>query len=98
MKILDRIALLRAGYTKQEIEKMIEEDAAAAIEIPAPEPEKKEEKEPEKPAEPEVDYKALYEKEKSEKEALQQQNINRDNTKEKKDDQKVLVDIVSSFL
>ena len=77
---------------------MIEEDAAAAIEIPAPEPEKTEEKEPEKPAAPEVDYKALYEKEKSEKEALQQQNINRDNTKEKKDDQKVLVDIVSSFL
>ena len=77
---------------------MIEEDAAAAIEIHAPEPEQKPEPEPEKPAEPVIDYKALYEKEKSEKEALQQQNVNRDYTKEKKDDQKVLVDIVSSFL
>ena len=98
MRILERIALLRAGYTKQEIEKMIEEDAAAAIEIPSPEPEQKPEPEPEKPAVPVIDYKALYEKEKSEKEALQQQNVNRDYTKEKKDDQKALTELVSSFL
>lgn len=77
---------------------MIEEDAAAAIEIPSPEPEQKPEPEPEKPAVPVIDYKALYEKEKSEKEALQQQNVNRDYTKEKKDDQKALTELVSSFL
>lgn len=102
MKILDRIALLRAGYTKSEIEKMIEEDSASAIEIPVPAESVKEEKSPdpveEKNDDPVIDYKALYEKEKAEKEALQRDNINRNNFKEKEDDSALIKDIVCSFL
>jgi len=68
MKISERIALLRAGYSRDEISEMIEEDKAVE-EQPAAEP-----------AEPAEDYsaviKALTEEVKSLKSAMQTRNIN----------------------
>lgn len=68
MKISERIALLRAGYSRDEISEMIEEDRAVE-EVPA-----------EQPAEPVEDYatviKALADEVKSLKSAMQTRNIN----------------------
>lgn len=114
MNLFDRITLLRAGYTRKEIDAMIEEDqrqseaedkklqevADIHAEDPkkaAPEPEtKKPEENPPKPEEP--DYKAKYEAEKAEKEALQEANRRRDTKANDKSDQEALADLVSSFL
>lgn len=84
MKLLERIALIKAGYTKAEI---------AAIEAAEKEPEQDPEQQPEtKPdqsddqeepeqeqeteEEPEPDYKKLYESTKSQLEAAQKINVN----------------------
>ena len=37
MKLTERLALLKAGYTKDEINAMIDEDASAPAQDPAPE-------------------------------------------------------------
>lgn len=109
MNIFDRITLLKAGYTRKEIDQMIEEDKKAA-EQPAPEPVQPEQKDPEpekkpdpipeeKPKEPEIDYRQEYEKEKAAKEALQAANRNRDNSNvKKKTDEEIVADLVGSFL
>lgn len=109
MNIFDRITLLKAGYTRKEIDQMIEEDKQAAAQ-PAPEPVQPEQKDPEpdkkpdpipeeKPKEPEIDYRQEYEKEKAAKEALQAANRNRDNSNvKKKTDEEIVADLVGSFL
>lgn len=106
MKLLDRITLLKAGYTRREIDQMIEDEqqAPAAVEQPepeaAPEPEAEPEAapEPEPDPEPETDYKSLYEAERKAKEALQKQNRDRDRTDNtKKSDADVVKDVVDSF-
>lgn len=108
MKLFDRITLLKAGYTRKEIDQMIEDEkqeAAAAPEQAEPEdaaqtePEQKEDPEPEKKdPEPETDYKALYEAERKAKEALQKQNRDRDRTDlSKKSDADTVKDVVASF-
>lgn len=112
MNLFDRITLLRAGYTRKEIDAMIEEDQrqseaedkmlqqvgepAEAPKDPDPEPE---EKKPEEipPKPSEPDYKAKYEEEKAAKEALQKMNRDRDRTTSRKSDEEVVKDIVSSF-
>lgn len=112
MNLFDRITLLRAGYTRKEIDAMIEEDQrqsesedkmpqqvgepAEAQKDPDPEPE---EKKPEEipPKPSEPDYKAKYEEEKAAKEALQKMNRDRDRTTSRKSDEEVVKDIVSSF-
>ena len=70
MKITERIALLRAGYTKDEISQMIEEDNKI-VEEAVPE---------DKLSEPAEDYsavlKALTDEVKSLKASMQQKNIN----------------------
>lgn len=110
MNIFDRITLLRAGYTRKEIDAMIEEDqrqseaedkklqeVAEEPKKAAPEPEQKKPEEiTPKPEEP--DYKAKYEAEKAEKEALQEANRRRDTKANDKSDQEILADLVSSFL
>lgn len=69
MKITERIALLRAGYTKDEISQMIEEDKIVEENVPE-----------DKPSEPAEDYsaviKALTDEVKSLKASMQQKNIN----------------------
>lgn len=68
MKISERIALLKAGYSRDEISAMIEEDKTVE-EVPA-----------EQPTEPVEDYttviKALTDEVKSLKSAMQTKNIN----------------------
>lgn len=68
MKITERIALLKAGYSKDEISAMIEEEKS--IEENAPE---------ERPSEPAEDYsaviKALTDEVKNLKASIQQKNI-----------------------
>lgn len=111
MKLFDRITLLRAGYSRQEIDAMIEEEKnmpePEAVKDPDPVPEANPEPEaapepvtpPAADPEPEVDYKKAYEKEKAEKEALQQQNIRRNNkTDDDKSDEDIVKDIVASFI
>jgi len=109
MKLFDRITLLKAGYTRKEIDQMIEDEkqeVAAAPEQAEPEEvvqleaEQKEDPEPEKKEdpEPETDYKALYEAERKAKEALQKQNRDRDRTDlSKKSDVDTVKDVVASF-
>lgn len=109
MKLFDRITLLKAGYTRKEIDQMIEDEkqeGAAAPdqtepeEVVQPEPEQKEDPEPEQKEdpEPETDYKALYEAERKAKEALQKQNRDRDRTDtSKKSDADIVKDVVASF-
>ena len=71
MKISERLALLKAGYSKDEINAMIDDDAAKIEQEPAQE---------EKP-QPVEDYmnviKALANEVKDLKEAVQTENINR---------------------
>ena len=109
MNIIDRITLLRAGYTRKEIDAMIEEDRRASeaenakleeIAKKPAEPEKRPDPEPapEKPKPAEPDYKAKYEAEKAEREALQEANRRRDTKVNDKSDQEILQDIVCSFL
>lgn len=111
MNIFDRITLLKAGYSRKEIEQMIADDKAAeeaAVlkaqedpeEYPKPEqPEEAKQPEPEQPKAPEIDYKLQYEKEKAAKEALQEANRNRDNLGNKgKSDEQIVSDFVASFL
>lgn len=111
MNLLDRITLLRAGYSRKEIDQMIEEEAKQPDPLPAdPEPEDPEDPEPEDPADPEpedpedpepedkTDYKALFEQERKAKEALQKQNRDRDRSDpKKKSDVDIVKDMVSSF-
>lgn len=113
MNLFDRITLLRAGYTRKEIDAMIEEDqrqseaedrklqevADSPAEAPKdPDPEPEEKKPEEIPPKPsEPDYKAKYEEEKAAKEALQKMNRDRDRTTSRKSDEEVVKDIVSSF-
>ena len=85
MKLFDRITLLKAGYTRKEIDQMIED-------------ENREPKEHHEDPEPEKDYKALYEAERKAKEALQKQNRDRDRTDtSKKSDVDTVKDVVASF-
>lgn len=110
MKILDRIALLRAGYNKAEIEAMINEEKeleaqqAAQPEEPEKaeneEPEAPEESEPDKPSEKEseIDYKALYEQEKAKTKVLQDENRKRDTKGNEPDPEAIVKDLVSSFI
>ena len=113
MNIIDRITLLRAGYSRKEIDAMIEEDrkaaeqetemlkqaAVAPAEAQKPAVSEPEEKEPEKiPSAPEPDYKAEYEKEKAVREALQEENRRRDNKGNDISDEQALKDLVSSFI
>ena len=107
MKLFDRITLLKAGYTRKEIDQMIEDEKQEQKEDP--EPEQKEDPEPEEQhedpepekkedPEPETDYKALYEAERKAKEALQKQNRDRDRTDlSKKSDADTVKDVVASF-
>lgn len=108
MNIIDRITLLRAGYSRKEIDAMIEEDRKAAeqetemlkqaAEAPAEVP-KPAVSEPEKtPSATEPDYKAEYEKEKAVREALQEENRRRDNKGNDISDEQALKDLVSSFI
>ena len=110
MKLFDRITLLKAGYTRKEIDQMIEdenrepeehhEDPEPEEHHEDPEPEQKEDPEPEQKEdpEPEKDYKALYEAERKAKEALQKQNRDRDRTDlSKKSDADTVKDVVASF-
>ena len=113
MTLLDRITLLRAGYSRKEIDQMIEEDKKQPEpeapkeepkKDPDPEPEKpkepeqKTDPEPEKPKEPEQDFKKLYEEQKRALEDLQEQNRRRDNSdKGKESDADILKDAVAGF-
>ena len=98
MKLFDRITLLRAGYSRQEIDAMIEEEKNAPADPPA-DPEPADPPADPAPADPLIDYKKAYEKEKAEKEALQQQNIRRNNkTDDDKSDEDIVKDIVASFI
>ena len=94
MNILDRITLLRAGYSRKEIEEMIKEEQAK------PEEQKQEEQKPEpEEKKPEIDYESLYEKEKAAREALQEANRRRDNSgNDQNNDEETLKDIVCSFI
>lgn len=105
MNLLDRITLLRAGYSRKEIDQMIAEDAEAAAkaaaeqaEDPEPEqdPEPAEDPEPEK--KPEPDYKKLYEAQTEALEKAQAANRQRDNKGKDKDPHEVLKEIVTSFM
>lgn len=74
MKLIQRLQLIKAGYTKAEIAEI-----EAAELVPDPEPEEpepiEEPEEPEAPEEPEEpDYKALYLKAKTDLEAAQHAN------------------------
>ena len=101
MKLFDRITLLKAGYTRKEIDQMIEDEkqeAAAAPEQTEPEEVVQPESEQKEDPEPETDYKALYEAERKAKEALQKQNRDRDRTDtSKKSDVDTVKDVVASF-
>ena len=94
MKLFDRITLLKAGYTRKEIDQMIEDENREPKEHHEdPEPEEQHED-----PEPEKDYKALYEAERKAKEALQKQNRDRDRTDtSKKSDVDTVKDVVASF-
>lgn len=108
MKITEIIALAKAGYKKSDIDKIIEEEKAAAEseeidEVEEIEEEKEEIKEEhiEEEKEEEPDYKALYEelkksKEETEKKLKQAQKMNREKEIEKSD--KTDEDIVSEML
>ena len=107
MNILDRITLLRAGYSRKEIEEMIKEEQAKPevqeVQEPEPEEQKQEVQEEQKPEpeekKPEIDYKSLYEKEKAAREALQKANRRRDNSgNDQNNDEETLKDIVCSFI
>ena len=109
MTLLDRITLLRAGYSRKEIDQMIEDDRKQPEpEEPEkkkepeqktdPEPEQKTDPEPEKKKEPEQDFKKLYEEQKRALEDLQEQNRRRDNSdKGKKSDADILKDAIAGF-
>ena len=84
MKLLERLALIKAGYTKKEIAAMEAEEmeTAAPEQDPEQEPAKDEPEpqEPEPEEEPEQDpetpdYKKLYEDTKKQLEAAQQINV-----------------------
>lgn len=96
MKILDRITLLRAGYTRKEIEEMIELEKQE----PEQDPEQEQEKDPEQDPEPVVDFEKLYNQEKAAKEKLQEENRRRDNSGKdnEKSDEEIMKEIVSSFI
>lgn len=114
MNIFDRITLLRAGYTRKEIDAMIEEDMKAAeeekaklqdVDRIAAESEKTavsavetEDAEENTSAAPEPDYKRLYEAQTEALERAQAANRTRDNKGKDKDPHEVLQDIVSSFM
>ena len=112
MKLFDRITLLKAGYTRKEIDQMIEdetrepeeqhEDPEPKEQHEDPEPKEQHEDPEEHQENPEpedkTDYKALFEAERKSKEALQKQNRNRDRSNpNKKTDLDIVKDIVSSF-
>lgn len=107
MTLLDRITLLRAGYTRKEIDQMIEDDKKQPEpeepkeepkKEPEPDPEPAKDPEPEKPKEPEQDFKKLYEEQKRALEDLQEQNRRRDNSdKGKKSDADILKDAIAGF-
>lgn len=111
MTLLDRITLLRAGYSRKEIDQMIEEDKKQpepekpkeepeqkTDPEPETDPEQKTDPEPEKKKEPEQDFKKLYEEQKRALEDLQEQNRRRDNSdKGKKSDADTLKDVVAGF-
>lgn len=99
MNLLDRITLIRAGYSRKEIDAMIAEDAEAAAkaaEEQAKDPEPAEDPEPEK--KPEPDYKKLYEAQTEALEKAQAANRQVNNKGKDKDPNETLQEIVSSFM
>ena len=90
MKLTELITLLKAGYSKKEIDALVkaeEEAQKEPEEKPEPQPEKEPEPQPEEESEHELepDYKALYEQSMKALESAQAHNraINNDNGSEK---------------
>lgn len=114
MKLTDIIALAKAGYTVAEVKELMameqqETEQPAQPETdpkqPAqPETESKQpaqpETEPKQPAQPETDYKTLYEQAQNDLKIAQQENIKLSKKEQDKteDDEKLLADLVSSFI
>ena len=90
MKISERIALLRAGYTREEISAMLEEEAN---EIKQEEPEKAE-----MPTEYADALALLGQEVKQMKEAMQKQNLNAVETKAPVNAQEDVIKILGSLI
>lgn len=105
MKLLERLALIKAGYTKKEIAAI----EAAEIEDQAAEPDGEQgeevkdepagDPEAEEPEQDEPDYKTLYKQAKSQLEAAQKVNI-RVSVKdaETKTDDEAIADIITDMI
>lgn len=70
MKISEMLLLIKAGYSKKEINALIEAEQTEPEPQPEPEPE------PQPEPEPEPDYKALYEQAVMDLEKAQKANVN----------------------
>ena len=99
MKLLERLALIKAGYTKKEIAEMEQEDNNTQ---PEPEPESEPETEPES----EPDYKAEFEQLQAQYDTLktqlenaQKQNQNKSmSVPEKIDPQEAVEKLINEFI
>lgn len=102
MKFSDIVDLAKAGYKPSDIKELMSLKTPDTEPQPEPEPEPDEAPEPEpepdkatEPKEPEIDYKALYEAEKSKVEKLQKDNASK--SVGKKIEEKSAFDIVSDL-
>lgn len=108
----DTLTLLAKGYSKKEIDALAaadEEQNKDPEPTPAPEPEPAPEPVPDDKADPEPDYKKMYEDLKKENDEtkekltkLQQKNVHADSTpdsdKQKEEQDKSLTDLVRGFM
>ena len=106
MTILERLQLIRAGYTRREIDQMIEDDKKKPEddgqdpepEEQDPEPEEQDPEPEDESQDPGPDYKKLYEDSRKALEDLQAQNRRRDNSnKDKKSDADIVKDAIAGF-
>lgn len=97
MNLLERLTLIKAGYTKKEIAAL--EEAEHVIDEPEPEPEQVEpQAEPEPGPEPEPDYKSLYEQALADLQTAQAANVSQSLDIEQTTDDEELTKIFNNIL